>query len=303
VIRVPDDNNDQEHEGGQLGRDMFGVFLAGDHDTLANLANKHAEEMQALPEALTQVPAPFREDAQMSAAWGQFAVAVGEILAERGDRRLLDRLMGSADNPIVRWQNALGQAERLRADGRFEASDELLTGVIAELRTSSGTAVDAMLGPALGMAGANAFDRRDMVAAQRLTDEALRECERIGDVAGVAIYSENLADLVTVTDGDGQGGLRRRLARAQKLHDAGRLIEAQTLCLDVMAVVDAAPPDAPERGYRSKAHGLLGMILYRMHDLTRAKEETRLALEAGKEAGDEAAVVIYTANLEVLSRG
>jgi hypothetical protein len=73
-----------------------------------------------------------------------------------------------ADNPIVRLQNALGQAERLRADGRFVASDELLTGVIAELRKSSGTAVDAMLGPALGMVGANAFDRGDMVAAQRL---------------------------------------------------------------------------------------------------------------------------------------
>ena len=73
-----------------------------------------------------------------------------------------------ADNPIVRWQNARGQAERLRADGRFVASDELLTGVIAELRKSSGTAVDAMLGPALGMVGANAFDRGDMVAAQRL---------------------------------------------------------------------------------------------------------------------------------------
>jgi hypothetical protein len=71
----------------------------------------------------------------------------------------------------------------------------------------------------------------------------------------------------------------------------------------VIAVVDAAPRDAPERGYRSKAHGLLGMILYRMHDPTWAEEETTLALEAGKEAGDEAAVVIYTANLDVLRRG
>ncbi len=299
---MPNGNNDHEHEGGQLELDMFGVFLAGDRDTLANLVNEHAEEL-ALPEALTRVPAPLREDAEMSGAWVQFAVAVAEILAERGDRRPLDRLTGPADNPIVRWQNALGQAERLRADGRFVASDELLTGVIAELRTSSGTAVDAMLGPALGMAGANAFDRGDMVAAQRLTDEALRECERTGDVAGVTIYSENLANLVTTSDGAGQGAFRRRLARAQKLHDAGRLIEARTLLLDVIAVVDAAPRDAPERGYRSKAHGLLGMIFYRMHDPTWAEDETRLALEAGKEAGDEAAVVIYTANLDVLRRG
>src|SRR6266567_1247806 len=154
-----------------------------------------------------------------------------------------------------------------------------------------------------GMAGANAFDRSEMVAAQRLTDEALRECERTGDVAGVTIYSENLANLVTTSDGAGQGAFRRRLARAQKLHDAGRLIEARTLLLDVIAVVDAAPRDAPERGYRSKAHGLLGKIFYRMHDPTWAEDETRLALEAGKEAGDEAAVVIYTANLDVLRRG
>ena len=299
---MPNGNNDHEHEGGQLGLDMFGVFLAGDRDTLANLVNEHAEEL-ALPEALTRVPAPLREDAEMIGAWVQFAVAVAEMLAERGDRRLLDRLTGPAGNPIARWQNALGQAERLRVDGRFVASDDLLTGVIAELRTSSGTAVDAMLGPALGMAGANAYDRGDMVAAQRLTDEALRECERTGDVAGVAIYSESLANLVTISDGAGQGAFGRRLARAQKLHDAGRLIEARTLSLDVIAVLDDAPRDAPERGYRSKAHGLLGMILYRMHDPAWAEEETRLALEAGKEAGDEAAVVIYTANLEVLRRG
>jgi hypothetical protein len=299
---VPDGNHDHEHEGGQLGLDMFGVFLAGDRDTLVNLVNKHAGELQAWPEALTRVPAPFREDAEMSGAWMQFAVAVAEILAKRGDRRLLDRLTGPADNPIVRWQHALEQAKRLRADGRFVASDELLTGVIAELRASRGTAVDEMLGPALGMAGANAFDRGDMVAARRLTDEALRECERTADVAGVAIYSENLANLVITTDGDGQGAFRRRLVRAQELHDVGRLIEARTLCLDVIAGVDAVPRDAPERGYRSKAHGLLGMIVYRMHDPTWAEEETRLALEAGQEAGDEAAVVIYTANLDVLRR-
>jgi hypothetical protein len=300
---VANGDNDHEHVAGQLGLDMFGVFLAGDHDTLANLVNQHAEELQASPEAVIRVPAPLREDAEMSGAWAQFAVAVGEILAERGDHRLLDRLTDPADHPIVRWRNALGRAERLRADGRFVASDELLTGVIAEVRTWNGTGVDEVLGPALGMAGANAFDRGDMVAAQRLTDEALRECERIGDAAGVAIYSQDLANLVTTSDGDGQGAFRRRLARAQELHDAGRLIEARTLCLEVIAVVDAAPHDAPERGYRSKAHGLLGMILYRMHDPASAEEETRLALEAGKEAGDEAAVVIYTANLDVLRRG
>lgn len=56
-------------------------------------------------------------------------------------------------------------------------------------------------------------------------------------------------------------------------------------------------------GRSASAHGLLGMILYRMHEPTWAEEETRLALEAGKEAGDEAAVVVYTANLDVLRRG
>ena len=42
------------------------------------------------------------------------------------------------------------------------------------------------------------------------------------------------------------------------------------------------------------------MILYRMHDLSEAETETQRALEAGREANDDVAVVIYTANLEVL---
>jgi hypothetical protein len=102
--------------------------------------------------------------------------------------------------------------------------------------------------------------------------------------------------------GDDRGGVRRRLARAQQLHDAGRLAEAHDLVVGVVADVDDAPPDSVSRRYRSKAHGLLGMVLYRLKDLAGAEEHTLLALEAGREEGDEAAMVIYPANLDVLRR-
>ena len=101
----------------------------------------------------------------------------------------------------------------------------------------------------------------------------------------MAIYSASLANLVITSDGHGQGAFRRRLACAQELHDAGRLIEARTLLLDVIAVVDAAPRDAPERGYRSKAHGLLGMILYRMHDPTLGRGVNKARVGVGQGGG------------------
>jgi tetratricopeptide (TPR) repeat protein len=279
---------------------MFDAFLDGDGETVAALADQHVATLGDAAEILARVPEPFRENADVAQAWVQFAVALAQRLAAGGDDRLLTRIMAPADNPILQWQTALGRAQELRDDGQFAESDAALAPAIAGLRTSQGSAVDSMLPKVLGIAGANAFDRGDTETALQLTDEALRECERTGDTEGVATYSQNLATIAAAAT-DGGSTVRQRLARAQQLHDAGRLDEARVLGEEITVALSTGA-DAEAR-YLAKAHGLLGMVLYRLGDLAGAEVHTRAALDAGREHGDEAAVVIYGANLEVIGRG
>ncbi len=273
---------------------MWGAFQAGDIGTVEAYVDRYLEALGAATDRFTIVPEPLRSDSSAIEAWVEFAVTVGRLLAGRGDQRLLSRIMSSDDNPIARWQDTVSEAQLLRQDGRFEAAAELLAAIIPELRAARGSAVDTLLGKALGQAGANAFDVGDTDEALRLTDEALRECERTGDAEGVSIYSQNLATIAAAAGDDGLSAVRARLARAQQLHDGGRLDEARDLIIAVLGEVDDR--------YRAKAHGLLGMIQYRLGDRAAAREHTRRALDAGRCVGDQAAIAIYTANLQVIDQ-
>lgn len=251
-------------------------------------------------EDLARVPGTIRDDEAAVGEWVQFIVFVASLLAEQGDDRLLNLLTGPASNPIERWNDLLLHAQQLRAEGRYAASDDVIAPLLAELRSARGTAVTALIGKTLGLAGANAFDRGDHQAALRLTDEALRECERSGDAEGVAIYTQNLATIAAAAEQDERSPAREHLVAAQRLHDAGRLAEAHEQSGAALAAVDAAA--GPDHAYRAKAHGLMGMILFRQGDLAGALEHTRRAVEAGQESGDPAAVEIYGANVIVIER-
>ena len=115
------------------------------------------------------------------------------------------------------------------------------------------------------------------------------------------IYSQNLATISALADDrDRSATVRERLSRAQMLHDRGRLLEARDRAAEV--VDELLRADADARRYLAKACGLLGMILYRLDDLPGARDHTAAAIAAGREAGDDVAVVIYTANLDVIDR-
>ena len=201
-----DDNLESEHEVPDVVLELFDAYVSSDDDTFIVLVNERFAALQAVSDTLARVPAAIRGDPEISEAWAQFAWAAAHLLAERGDRRLLDRITAPADNPMVRWQHAFELADHLREDGRFVESDELLTDLIAELRMCRGTGVDRVLGPALGTAGANAFDRGDLFAALDLLIRRPGFARMRADRRSrrIAIYSDNLATL-----GDGHSGRSR----------------------------------------------------------------------------------------------
>jgi tetratricopeptide (TPR) repeat protein len=279
---------------------LFEDVRTGNEEATRRFIADYGQFLGDMVEDLARVPEVIRDDEAMVGEWVQFIVFVASLLADQGDSRLLRRLTGPDDNPIERWNDLLFQAQQLRAEGRYEASDAVIGELLPELRSSRGTAVTSLIGKTLGLAGANAFDRGDNEAALRLTDEALRECERSGDTEGVAIYAQNLATIAAAAQEQAPSPVRRHLVAAQRLHDAGRLAEALEQVRAAVAALD--DDDGPDNAYRAKAHGLLGMILFRLGDLTAALDHTRKALTAGQESGDPAAVEIYGANLAVIER-
>jgi tetratricopeptide (TPR) repeat protein len=277
---------------------MLVAFLENDPQRVADLVRTNSATLVARVEDLAVVPDEFRTDDELLQMWGTFVLHVAHLLAEDGHDALLLRLTASADDPIERWWSAVQLADRLKRERRYADSNAILAPVVEELRASRGSAVDEIRGKAIGMLGANAFNLGDLGSALSLTDEALRECERLNDEEGVRIYSENLASLRAAMDQDGESSLvRRSLARAQTLHDAGRLGEALTL---VQSVVANLTPES--EFYHAKAFGLLGMVAYRLGDPVLAEDATRRAIDAGRANTDHNAVKIYEANLAVIAR-
>ena len=274
------------------------AWLDNNHQRVADLVRKHSATLATRVDDLAVVPEEFRNDDARLQMWGNFVLHLAHLLADDGDDALLLRLTASPKNPIERWWSAMQSADRLRRDGRYADSTSVLAPVVEELRTSRGSVVDNIRGKAIGLLGANAFDLGDMALALSLTDEALRECERIHDEEGIRIFSENLASLrAAMEHGDESSLVRRNLARAQELHDAGRLGEALALVQSVEANL------TPESDYyHAKAFGLLGMVAYRLGDLTLAEDATRRAIEAGRATSDHNAVSIYETNLDVIAR-
>jgi hypothetical protein len=173
----------------------FGRFTEGDRRTMEHVAAAASSIFGGMADDLARVPEPLRADEHQARTWVEFVVTLAQMLRAHGESRLANRLFSPVDNPLDAWIDALAQAQRLRADGCFAESDEVLAAALDGLRAAQGTAVDELLAKALGAAAANAFDLGRLDDALRLTDEALRECERTGDADGVATYSSNLATI------------------------------------------------------------------------------------------------------------
>ena len=98
----------------------------------------------------------------------------------------------AADNPVVRWQQALKSAQEQIGAGQHAQAEPRLRESLAAGRGLSGTAVDRYLPITLGLLGQCRFHQGDADEATTLFEEALAICIRTNDLEGEIAYLGSL---------------------------------------------------------------------------------------------------------------
>jgi tetratricopeptide (TPR) repeat protein len=98
-------------------------------------------------------------------------------------------------NPVVTWQQALGEAQELMGRLRYAEARQALSRALAEARGLQGSAVDSLLPVTYGMLGECCFQLGEAATALDPTSTALRLCQEQGDLAGILAYQGNLFEI------------------------------------------------------------------------------------------------------------
>lgn len=178
-------------------RELFEAAARGDDTLLAELAAEHEATVLEHFAAWQRVPEEVRRDPAGVQAYAQGLIGVAQHFAEaRGRPELLARLAGpSEDNPLVRWQRALGEADARMEDCDYPAAKELLRAALDTAKGLSGSGVDTLLPMTLGRLGTCLFQTGDAEGAVAPFDRALALCEEHGEDEGVRAYLGNLYEV------------------------------------------------------------------------------------------------------------
>ena len=292
----------------QLREQVFAAVARQDAQTFLALCNQHRAAIREQFRAWLHIPAEIRDDQERVQAWVHGLMTTAQYFAATGEPNLLEALTGGADNPLTVWPRVYAEATRLADAGEYEVSTGLLRTILPELEGASGNVVDNIRPKAYGLLGSNALHLGDLEAAHDLTTKALADCKRAGDRQGAWTYTENLRSIELareITSGDGSPSIaaqvRSRIAQAQDLSDEVWYAESNALLQDLLTAMEKMPAAVTDE-YRGKVHGLLGLNAFRLGDRELAREQTALALDACRRAGDEEGVRIYTFNLDYIQQ-
>ena len=223
---------------------------------------EHFPSWQKVPQALRDDPAQVNH-------YASGLIGVARYFAQHGNPSLMARLQGPpADNPLLRWEEALRSAQELIGAGRHAQAEPLLREHAAAGRGLSGTGADRYLPITIGLLGQCRFHQGDADEAVTLFDEALAICRRTNDAEGEIAYLSSLhethrwlghdkeaislaGELAERCDAAGHHDrgqwARQRAARMQAGEPRVRIVAEigdKTLELEELA---ATPPDEPVR--------------------------------------------------------
>ncbi len=184
-------------KGDALRDKLLDAAGRGDAEGFEALCRDHAGEIEAAFPSWATCPASIRGDQAKVAAYAQGLLAVARCLAERHGRKgPLDRLVGTAEtNPVLRWQESLRTAKRMKDDALYAEAADHLAPVIEEMRRLSGSGVTSLLPIALGWLGECRFQTGDAAAALAPMEEARRLCEQARDEQGSRAYLANCVEI------------------------------------------------------------------------------------------------------------
>ena len=181
----------------EVRQGLFEAAARGDDTRLAQLAAEHEATVLEQFAAWQRVPEEVRRDPAAVQAYAQGLIGVAQHFAEvRGRPELLARLAGpSEDNPLVRWQRTLGEADARMEDGDYPAAMELLRDALDKAKGLTGSGVDTLLPVTLGRLGTCLFQTGDADGAVAPFERALALCEAHGEDEGVRAYLGNLYEV------------------------------------------------------------------------------------------------------------
>ena len=164
-----------------------------DSKSLTALSALHQEEIRRSFPTWRTVPAELRRNPAAQDRYCKGLIAIASHFESFGDSSLIQLLMGDeADNPIVRWQRDLTEAQSLMDRGRADEAVMLLHAVIQRTRGLSGDGVTEYKPRTFGSLGAAYFRAGDKARAIEFTQQALEMCREVGDEEGVRTYAGNL---------------------------------------------------------------------------------------------------------------
>lgn len=298
----------QQYGEGELIREHLLAALAHNNRTkFLNICQSNQSTILGCFQAWKAVPETTRSDPARLKFYLQMLHFTAQVFQSIGHPELLESLVGGDDNPLPRWRKRITTAFALSEAGEFEESTADLLSVLKEMDGCSGTAIDYLRSRVLGRLGTNAFRTGNMGKAREYAERARDDCARTGDRNGVRVYRENLQAVRVVeirSTGSEIGTQLTRImtevVKVQELSDMGRYRRSNELLhelLNSMARGVGQPED-----YLGKMYGLIGSNYFKLHDKERAREFTEMALRECERVGDDYGVMIYTSNLDTISR-
>src|SRR5262245_19457222 len=112
----------QALDGDRVRAELIDAVSSGDHHRLAELCRTHQATIQRYYPVWTTVPAEVRADPASVQRYAGALIAVAQYFATQlGDPTLLGALSRPDEsNPLVAWQRALGQAQELMGELRYD---------------------------------------------------------------------------------------------------------------------------------------------------------------------------------------
>jgi tetratricopeptide (TPR) repeat protein len=275
---------------------LFDAARRGDAAALAKLAEEHEAGVLEHFGGWAKVPEALRRDPAAVQAYAQGLIGVAQHFAEvRGRPELIARLAGPpADNPLVRWERALKEADARMEEGDYEGAAELFRAALDGVKGLSGSGVDRYLPVTLGRIGSCLFQMGDADGAAAPFERALALCEAQGDDEGTRAYLGNLQEVQRYR-GDAEAAARylERLAdlharlddpalAVQSRRRAGIVRAGEPLCR-VVAEVDGELVEIPDLRPSTK-HARFVFVRNRV-TLQRSSVAVAAGVAAG-EAGD-----------------
>lgn len=184
-------------ESDRVRAELIDAASSGDRQRLADLCTTHRDLIRQAFPGWTQVPVEMRSDPALIQGYGGTLFKVASFFEQQlGDPSLLEAMTGPREsNPVVTWQQTLGEAKELMGRLRYAEARQALSHAVAEARGLQGSAVDSLLPVTFGMLGECYFQLGEAATALDPTATALRLCEEQGDLAGILAYQGNLFEI------------------------------------------------------------------------------------------------------------